>query len=174
MIFASNDWLVPALIAVVVITLVCLNWLKKSIQYPYEKIDSLATKTELKFFHVLKAVVSDRFVIFGKVRIADLLKVTSGSKNRMSWQNKINCKHIDFVLCDPESLNILVAVELDDRSHQREDRIKRDEFVNKAFEDANLPILRVKTKKEYDVKALTKAIDLAVNPKDKNWVYHIE
>ena len=87
MIFATTDWLVPALVVIVVVALLCLNWLKKSVQYPYEKISSLATKTELKFFHVLKNAASDRFVIFGKVRIADLLKVRSGSKNRMSWQN---------------------------------------------------------------------------------------
>lgn len=174
MIFATTDWLVPALVVIVVVALLCLNWLKKSVQYPYEKISSLATKTELKFFHVLKTAASDRFVIFGKVRIADLLKVRSGSTNRMSWQNKINCKHIDFVFCDPETLEIIVAIELDDPSHEKEDRIKRDEFVNKAFEDAKLPILRVKTKKDYDVKAISKAIDLAVNPKSRNWVYNVD
>ena len=97
----------------------------------------------------LHAAIDGRWAIFAMVRIADLLKVRSGTQKRQSWQNKINCKHIDFVICDPHNLEPVLAIELDDRSHQRADRIRRDEFVNDAFQAAELPLLRIRAAREY-------------------------
>jgi len=51
----------------------------------------------------------------------------------------------------------MVAIELDDRSHEREDRMKRDAFVDRVFEAAVLPILHIPAAKGYvpnDIRAL--------------------
>lgn len=173
-IFADGDWLVPVLIVGTIAILFFLFLLRSGQFFPYEKIDQLCTRTELKFYKQLAEVVGDRFVIFGKIRIADLLKVKKGTRKRMSWQNKINCKHIDFVLCDPESLETQVAIELDDKSHQREDRIQRDQFVNQAFEDSQFPILRIKTQDQYDLKKIDQAIQKATDQRNKSYVIHID
>jgi hypothetical protein len=84
-------------------------------------------------------------------------------KARQSWQNKINCKHIDFVLCDPEDLNVVMGIELDDASHNRADRQERDKFVNEAFLSAGLPLLRVPLQNSFDLKALREMIEQAVS-----------
>lgn len=171
---AATDWLIPTAI-IFVVGILFFFWLQfRTSTYPYEKIVSICTKTEARFYQQLIESVKGDFLIFGKVRIADLLKVRKGAKNRLSWQNRINCKHIDFVLCDPVSLEIRVAIELDDRSHQRPDRIERDKFVNKAFEDASFPILRIKTADQYDQKLIRKTIERALSPQNRQWVYHIE
>lgn len=174
MMIASGDWMIPVVILAVIAVFFFLFLLRTGVTYPYEKIDQLCTKTELRFYQVLRDLVGDRFEIFSKVRIADLLKVKSGTRKRMSWQNRINCKHIDFVLCDRETLEPLVAIELDDRSHQRQDRVKRDEFVNQAFEDAGFPILRIRTSDKYDQGQIDKSIQQATNSKNRNFIIHVD
>ena len=126
---------------------------------PYVKRDSLITKTELRFYKSLQKAVQDDFEIFAMVRIADLLRVEPGLSNHRSWLNKILAKHIDFVLCDPGSLQPKVCIELDDPSHNRPERIERDVFVNQAFESAGLPLLRIPTQPSYRSREIRELID---------------
>lgn len=126
---------------------------------PYVARGQLVTKSELKFYKSLVKAVQDDFEIFAMVRIADLLRVEKGDKNRRKWLNKILAKHIDFVLCDPGSLEPQVCIELDDPSHERQDRIDRDIFVNDAFESAGLPLLRIPTQPSYRSREIRELID---------------
>ena len=126
---------------------------------PYIKRQRLVTKAELRFYKSLQKAVQDDWAIFAMVRIADLLRVEAGVKNRRSWVSKILAKHIDFVLCDPGSLEPILAIELDDSSHQRKDRIARDDFVDQALESANLPILRVPVRASFKSREIRELID---------------
>jgi len=96
------------------------------------------------------------------VRIADILVVTKDTPKRRTWLNKILAKHIDFVLCDPGSLEVKVAIELDDSSHQRKDRQERDEFVDHAFESADLPLVRFPVKSSYHSREIREIINDAL------------
>ena len=51
-------------------------------------------------------------------------------------------------------MQILCAVELDDRSHERSDRQQRDAFLDKAFKKAKLPLFHIPCKKNYGAKEL--------------------
>jgi len=128
-------------------------------QYPYRKRESVMSGNERDFYEALLRAVGNDFDVFGMVRMADLLVVETGVAKRMSWQNRINCKHIDFVLCDRQTQEPLLAIEVDDRSHQRKDRQDRDYFVDRAFEAANLPLLRVTATRKYSAKDLKVAIE---------------
>ena len=126
----------------------------------------LFTKTEWRFSTVLQEAIRDDYLLMGKVRIADLLKVESHKDiKRSAWMGKfarISSKHIDFVLVCPQSGRICCCLELDDASHQRKDRIERDVFVNGAFKEAGVPLLRIPTEKVYDSEKLRKQIREAV------------
>lgn len=72
--------------------------------------------------------------------------------NRSEWQrafNKISAKHFDFVLCDPSSLQVVAAIELDDSSHSQSKRVQRDDFLNQAVATAGLPLVRFPVRKSY-------------------------
>jgi len=129
---------------------------------PYRSRGRLVTKSELRFYKSLYKAVQDDFEIFAMVRIADLLRVEETVTNRRKWINKILAKHVDFVLCDPGTLVPRVCIELDDSSHQRADRIERDEFVDHAFESAGLPLLRVPVQKSYPPREVRELIDEVV------------
>ena len=42
-----------------------------------------------------------------------------------------------------------MCIELDDRSHERKDRIERDQFVDKAVRDAGLTIAHIPVRQNY-------------------------
>ncbi len=125
---------------------------------PYRRRERLVTKAELRFYRSLRKAVLDDWEIFAMVRIADLLRVEPNARNRRSWVGQILAKHVDFVLCRPDSLEPVLCIELDDSSHQRADRQKRDEFVDGAFESAGLPLLRVPVQSNYDSRELRSLI----------------
>ncbi len=122
--------------------------------HTYRLRDDFVSRAEASFFHTLRTVVEDRALIFPKVNLADLIYAPRQQEQRAAW-NRINRKHIDFVLCDPRTLAPVLAVELDDRSHRRPDRAERDAFLDDVLRRARLPLLRVAVRQAYSPQALT-------------------
>ena len=96
--------------------------------------------------------------VFPKVRLFDLLYLSKGTENWQTHKNRIISKHVDFVLCDLQNIAPLLVIELDDASHEREDRRERDAFLDKALAAASLPILHVAAKRTYAPKELAELI----------------
>ena len=111
-------------------------------RYPY-RARPLLSKREYSFYLLLHREASRRGLsVFPKVGLKDLLEVT-GNKHYMKYFHKIAQKHVDFVVCDRE-LRVLFAVELDDSSHDTEEARKRDQFKNRAFKAARIPLRRIR------------------------------
>lgn len=81
--------------------------------------------------------------------MADLVFLPKGTTNRQTHLNRVSAKHVDFVLCDRESVAPVLIIELDDSSHARDERRARDVFVDEVLRAAGLPILRVAAKQSY-------------------------
>lgn len=156
--FSSQD-IVYLAIVVIVALIIGAFLFKKKRQYPYFARGTLLTKAELQFYKVLKAVVRDQYDVSCKVRLGDIINCTEYYWHK-GYGPKISAKHIDFVLHDPTTSNIILCIELDDKSHNRPDRIKRDKFVNGALAAADVPILHVPVTRGYDMGKLQK--DIAV------------
>lgn len=116
---------------------------------PYEKAGPLLTAAERSFYGVLCQAVDARYPVFAKVRLGDVLTIPRGTLRFWTYRNKIDRKHVDFVLCAPDDLAPLLVIELDDASHAREDRRGRDAFVDAALDAAGLPILHVPAQRAY-------------------------
>ncbi|MCX6082271.1 MAG: DUF2726 domain-containing protein [Chloroflexi bacterium] len=126
------------------------------IEYPYLIRDDFLSAAELSFYLVLKTTLTDQALICPKVALGDLFyaKTQDHSKFR-TYTNKIDRKHVDFLVSDPLTVRPLFGVELDDKSHQRQDRQERDAFVEKVFEAAKLPLVRIPAKRAYSVSELS-------------------
>jgi len=125
---------------------------------PYRAQETLLTNAELKFYHILKQAAPDNTLIMMKVRMGDII-TCDDTEWQKGWGPRISAKHIDFVLIDKDTTAIKLAIELDDSTHRtNQDRIARDKFVNKAFEVAGVPLLRIKTQKWYDIDKLKNCI----------------
>ncbi len=97
--------------------------------------------------------LDSRYRVLGKVWLGDIVKPAKGLSNskRVTAQNKINQKHLDFVVCTSADLSVVGVVELDDKSHEKADRAGRDEFVDQALAGAKIPIIHFPVKKGYEL-----------------------
>ncbi|MCC6908620.1 MAG: DUF2726 domain-containing protein [Phycisphaerales bacterium] len=126
---------------------------------PYRRKDWLLSKGERAFYEALCMAVDARaHRIFCKVRLADLVWLPKGVSKRQSHQNRIQSKHVDFVICSAEGLRPLLVIELDDRSHEREDRRQRDAFVDRALAAAGLPVWHAPAAAGYRVEELAERV----------------
>lgn len=116
------------------------------------------------------------FTICAKVSLADIFFVIRPNEN-MSAYNRINRKHVDFLICESREMKPLFAIELDDSSHNRSDRIERDAFVDEVFETAELPLIHIPVRASYNTNELgyifKKALEQSgflsnPNPRDNN------
>lgn len=150
---------------VLIIVAICAVLVLKAKQTPpgdgglaFESRDALFTPAERSFLGVLEQSLADsRYRVFGKVRLGDIVKPAKGltASKRTTAQNRINQKHVDFVICAVSDLSVIAAVELDDQSHARDDRTGRDDFVDTALAAAKVPIIRFPAKKSYALAEVT-------------------
>lgn len=112
---------------------------------------TLFTPAERSFLGVLDSSLPPGVRVFGKVRLEDIFGVKAGLERgkRQAARNRINRKHVDFLLVRTNDLSPLAGIELDDRSHEAEDRQERDSFVDSVFANAVLPLLHVTAQKAY-------------------------
>lgn len=89
------------------------------------------------------------------------MQVRPGTRNWRPHFSRIAAKCVDFVLCEPAELHPRLVVELDDASHSRPDRQRRDAFVDAALAAAGLPILHVRWQRRYEVARLAADIQAA-------------
>ena len=133
---------------------------KPAAAYPYQKESHLFSPAERSFLGVLEQAVGDQYRVMGKVRLADVIKVRPGINGR-GWQsafNRIQSKHVDFVVCNTTDLAVQYVVELDDQSHGRTKRQGRDEFVDKALQAAEVLIFHFSAKQSYAVTEVRKLL----------------
>jgi hypothetical protein len=125
---------------------------------PYERRGVLLSPAEINFLRSLQLAAREDWLIFSMVRLADIIKVRPKTRKFQTWNNRLLGKHIDFVLCDDETLDVKLAIELEDKA-QPVDRGRRDRFVSTALAAAGVPLLRVTVHEKYETAALRKDIE---------------
>ena len=154
--FLAQNWALVTVFAAVAL----VYWLAQSsgseTEPPYVKRGSLATEIELKFYKHLQAAVGGSWTIFSMVHLVEIIQARPGTRNAQAWRNKTLDKRIDFVLCNHDSLEILLAIALDDASPESPER---EQFIDSALASAGVPLLRVPVAEQYDKIVLRKQID---------------
>jgi very-short-patch-repair endonuclease len=101
---------------------------------------------------------SSKYYIFPQVSLNNLVTVEKGTGSYQTYHNKVDRKSVDFVLFEKSTISPVLAIELDDSSHDREDRQERDAFVDRVLAKAGLPLLHVRAQAAYDPKQLAASI----------------
>ncbi len=128
---------------------------------PYERRGMLLSPAEINFLRTLQIAAREDWLIFSMVRLADIIKVRARTRKFQSWNSRLQGKHLDFVLCDVETLDVKLAIELEDAS-SAVGRGSRDRFVNNALAAAGVPLLRVKIQDKYETAVLRKDLEDAI------------
>jgi hypothetical protein len=129
---------------------------------PYERRGVLLSPAEVTFLRSLHLAVREDWLVFSMVRLADIIKVRPKTRKSSFWQSRIQNKHLDFVLCDSETLEVKLAIELEDETPSKADGRARDKFLNTALAAAGLPLIRVKPEAKYETAAIRKDIEDAL------------
>lgn len=123
-------WLGLAVLAVAVLIWILIRLHEK---LPYEMNETILTERERSFYRILRPIADKlELQICPKVRVADIVSIKKGTRDWQKWFNKIRSKHVDFLLCDYD-MNIVLIIELDDRSHETERAKKNDALKNAIF-----------------------------------------
>ncbi len=125
-------------------------------EFPYFVRDDFLSLAEQSFYLVLKSITADWAIVCPKVALGDLFYARSSDPSKYrTHTNRIDRKHVDFLLCDPKTVRPILGIELDDKSHQRADRQTRDEFVEQVFLAAKLPLVRIPVRQSYSTSDLS-------------------
>lgn len=119
---------------------------------PYTK-KALLSKAEYNFFRAMQFYCPG-MIICPKVGLIDILDPPRG-KEYMKYFGHLGKKHVDFLLVHPESMEIICAVELDDKSHQKDKAKQNDDFKNAAFKASGIPLIRIQAKEAYTAEDFT-------------------
>ncbi len=123
----------------------------KTQELAYQKKHYLLTISERSFFEVLRLIVGERFYIFPQVNLDKLVHVAAHTGRYFSYFQRMNKYSVDLVICDKKDLCPLLAIELDDASHNFAKRQERDLKIGVILEEAGLPLLRIPRQNSYTV-----------------------
>jgi hypothetical protein len=93
----------------------------------------LLTDNEMEFYgRLLDALPRD--ALFIQVAMSALMepRVPEGHPDFWQVRNKFAQKFVDFVVCDPSTLDVIAIIELDDRTHDAQKDADRDAMLASA------------------------------------------
>lgn len=119
----------------------------------FTKKEYLLTQNELKLYKLIKQITDKlELNLFCQVAMYELVNC----KDFKDF-NRIKSKSIDFVITE-KNCKIKCCIELDDNTHNRKNRIKRDNLVNKIFERTNTKLIRIPVQSYYNMAELEEKI----------------
>ena len=104
------------------------------------------SESEFAFYQLLLQQLGNQFYIFAQVRLADFISTTT---HDYAPNNRIRQKSVDFVLVDKSDRNNYLVIELDGTSHDLQERIDRDNFLDEVLRVSGIPVYHQKRYKEY-------------------------
>lgn len=135
---------IPIILVIIIKAIVSDSGNQKiSTVYRYNRKYVIMTEREQEFYKKLKLVCGDSILIFPQIHLSSLFFHNVKGQNFKLAFRFINRLSVDFVLVDSRNFKTLLAIELDDSTHNEKDRIKRDLIVNDIFKKAHFPLLRV-------------------------------
>lgn len=105
---------------------------------PYRKRDFILNARELAGFRLISETLDDRYVVFPKVRLADLLSMPADTPRRQEYLERVKDRRVDFVICASNNLEPLLVVFAGNPSEARK-KSAGDRFTLRALEAAGLP-----------------------------------
>ena len=105
---------------------------------------AIFSKNEWSNYKTLRDVAAvKKYIVCPKVRLLDIIEPRKGESKYKTLFYKIQSKHVDFVICD-QNMNIKAIVELDDSTHDREDRKERDQFVDLILRSVGYQVIHTR------------------------------
>ena len=129
-------------------------------QLPYRLREHFLSTPERSLLRTLQKMVGERYLICPKVALNDIFYVARPNEN-IHFFNKFFRKHVDFLLCEPDTFKPAIGVEVVKPISKAEAR-EADQFMADLFLSARLPLVHVQSHEHYLEKDLTALLELAI------------
>lgn len=129
----------------------------------YLKRESLLLEHEQRYFTTLTQVVGRHARVFPKVRLSDFIQPHGVNPEQRAHWMRVQRRCVDFLLCSPNNLSPVLAIDLDTRiKKRRRDASPGGDVLDKALKAADIPLLRIRATREYDPHEVLHQIRLAL------------
>lgn len=135
----------------------------KKAQYRYYAKSYVMTSRENECFKILNEIFSSKWFVVPQVHLSALLDYRVKGQNWNAAFRHINGKSVDFVLIGKESYKVICAIELDDSTHSKRDRMERDAEIERMFKGARIPLARITRFESMAKSEIAKVITDAIN-----------
>ena len=156
--------LISVLVIVVVIALIADRLIPKKKAGSKGKYDlsryylknSIVTPVEKWMYNIIKDELTEEYFVAPKVGIKDFVGVKKGN-NYMKYFGHIAQRHIDFLVCKKDTLSPAFGIEIDDTSHEQQNRKDRDQENDQIYNAIGIKVLHMPTKiKEEELRDIIK------------------
>jgi very-short-patch-repair endonuclease len=96
-------------------------------------------------------------VVLAQVPLSSFLRVRKG-RTWNEWFNRISQKSIDFLVCERD-FSVVMAIELDDATHDSSERANADKTKGRALTAAGVRLLRWRANALPDVETIRRIVD---------------
>jgi hypothetical protein len=127
---------------------------------PYRLREPFLSTPERALFRVLQRMVGQHLLICPKVALNEIFYVARPNEN-VHFFNKFFRKHVDFLLCEPDTLKPAIGVEMVKPVSRAETR-ESDQFMQELFLSTGLPLVHIRSSESYSEKELAEIFELAV------------
>lgn len=110
----------------------------KVINNVFVKKDYLLNIPERNFFELLQKLLPVEYVCYPQVVLSSIISVKTDKANFYRYFNQINKKIVDFVIFKKQYLEPVLVIEYDGHTHDRKDRIQRDNKVDNILKTAGI------------------------------------
>ena len=130
-------------------------------EFPYQKIHTLLSPAERSLLGVIEKSLGSGYRVLSKIRLCDVVEVKKGlsryAERRALHFSSTN--YVEFLICRANDMSIRGAVELDDRTDNTPQGVRRDHFVDKVLKVSRIPLLRVKPMANYSISEITRLLE---------------
>lgn len=123
--------------------------------YPYVTKGVMTEPEQVLYYRLIEAL--PEHVVLAQVQMSSFLKIRGRQTHWKAVSSRIREKSADFLICDKTG-NPVAMIELQDRTHERPERIKSDEFKRKAAEAARLKLVTFHVGQMPSVEEIRKAV----------------
>ncbi len=116
---------------------------------PYRLREHFLTTPEVVLYRALRQMAGERYVIYAKVALNDIFYIVRPNEN-VHYFNKLFRKHVDFLLCHPQTLRPQIGVELV-RPIPNTGTRSTDQFMEDLFITAGLPLVQIPSNDHYEI-----------------------
>lgn len=118
---------------------------------PFGLRSQMLSEPKALMYRALVAAAASDAVVFAKVRLSDFLFVSGGGDD-LKHAIKMDRKFVDFLLCDPFSMQPLLVIELGIPTEEGEKPQTRDPFITRALKTSGIKLLKVEARPSYPVR----------------------